>query len=368
MNNERRIKGLNLYATFSAGQGYSGMAEQFAIALNRIAPVSVVRFEDAPAVNISKPAWDLIKRPYRHEQVAVTIGFPISFDSMQAHKFRVGYTMFETDTLPNGLPWAGKTMRPGKAINENCDLLLVPCQHNVDVFRRAGVTVPIEVVHNGLHPTGFPLLDRSKREEGHKFTFLIMGTLSIRKNSGAVISAFIDLFKDKDDVRLIVKTQSGTHASMEFDKKGCGDIEVIDAIYTEKQMRQLMKEADCFVFPSHGEGFGLPPLEAAATGLPTIIAGNTGMLEYANPDYFLVVKSDETSPAKRYPKPWGDVGNWYEPDFEELKEKMLWAYEHQDEASAMGLRASEWVRREFDYRKVAQDMVAAIEKHMPVLE
>lgn len=367
MNNKGRVKGISLYCTFGSGQGYSGMSEQFSIALNRITPTSIIRFCDTHPANISKQGWALIKTPFIMHYVAMTIGFPTSFDSMQNHKFRVGYTMFETDKLPDGKNWAGKYGDAGKMINEFCDLLIVPCKHNIQVFRNAGVKIPIEVVHNGLHPTTYPLLDRTKRSKNHKYTFTIMGTLSIRKNSGAVISAFIDLFKDKDDVRLIVKTQSGTHGHMEFDKS-VGDIKIIDAIYDDKQMRNLMKETDCFVFPTHGEGFGLPPIEAAATGLPVIIAANTGMLEYADPRYFLVVSSDKKAPAQRYPKDWGDVGNWYMPDYDELKEKMKWAYDNQVEAAKMGLEASNYIRKNFDYRDKAQEIINAIEKHMNGVE
>lgn len=356
------MDGINLYGTFSAGQGYSGMTEQFAIALNRITPVNVVRHNGAPDVNIGKQGHELINTPFQVREVGISFGFPVQFDSMLFNKFRVGYTMFETDKLPSGKTWAGKSGNAAHTINSSCDLLIVPCEHNRKLFKDSGVDIPIEVVQNGLHPTGFPLLDRSKREPGHKYTFLIMGTLSIRKNSGAVISAFIQAFKGIDDVRLIVKTQSGTHGHMEFDKS-LGDIEIIDAVYDSKQMRQLMKEADCFVFPTHGEGFGLPPIEAAATGLPTIIARNTGMADYANEDYFLVVDSDKKEPAKRYPKDWGDVGNWYVPEFDQIRDKMLWAYEHQDEAAALGQRASVWVREQFDYRKKAQEILDAINKH-----
>jgi glycosyltransferase involved in cell wall biosynthesis len=170
------------------------------------------------------------------------------------------------------------------------------------------------------------------------------------------------MHKQMPDARLVVKTQSGTHGHLEFDPKACGDIEIIDAIYTQKQMRELMKDADCFVFPTHGEGFGLPPIEAAATGLPTIVARNTGMLDYA--DLMYSVSSDKKEPAKRYPKEWGDVGNWYVPDFDELKERMLWIYQHQSEANAFALANVPKIRERFDYRTLAQQIIDAINKHM----
>ena len=38
---------------------------------------------------------------------------------------------------------------------------------------------------------------------------------------------------------------------------------------------------DIFVFPSLAEGFGLPPLEAMACGVPTVISDCGGVREYA---------------------------------------------------------------------------------------
>ena len=361
------MNGLNYYGVFSAGQGYSGSSEQYAIALNKLARVSFMNLNpNVPDINISDEGRKVMSNPFKLEDVGISYGFPNQFTSMQHNKFRVGFTMFETTKLPSGSnDWTGETGDPAKAINDTCDLLFVPSQDSRLTFMRHGVTVPIEVIHNGVHPSTFPYMERN-RKPGHKFTFLIMGTLTIRKNSGAVISAFIDLFKNTDDVRLIVKTQSGTHGHLEFDKS-LGDITIIDQVYDHDQMTALMEEADCFVFPTHGEGFGMPPIEAMATGLPTIIAANSGMLEYMDARYNLPVRSYEMEPAVRYPKRWGDVGYWWKPDWEDLRTKMLWVYSHQAEAREMGKRASEWIREEYNYDRIAQQMLDAIEKHRAAL-
>jgi glycogen synthase len=34
------------------------------------------------------------------------------------------------------------------------------------------------------------------------------------------------------------------------------------------------------LYPSHGEGFGLIPLDVIASGLPTIYSANSAMLDY----------------------------------------------------------------------------------------
>lgn len=355
-----KLQKLNWFGTFSSGQGYSGSSELMALALERAGiDTRVISMNKVPGVNVSPEGKALKSKPFELADVGIGHGFPNMFSSLQNNKLRVGYTMFETDVLPDGFnEWTGAWPTPAEAINRQLDLLLVPCTHNVGMFRDNGVTIPIEVAPNGVEQRQFSYVERPKRET---FTFLIMGTLTLRKNPGNVIQAFAQLFADKPDAKLVIKTQSGTHGHLEFDKMG--NIQIIDELADEKAMKRLMYEADCFVFPSRGEGFGLPPLEAMATGLPTIIADNTGMKDYADDRYNYTVKFGQKTPALRYPKTWGYVGSWYESDFDDLKAKMLYVYEHQDEARAVGKAAAEWVKNEWSYDKAAQKLIAAIEKH-----
>lgn len=353
---------INWFANIGGGQGYSGSSEQTAIALNRRKDVelNVISFNKIPAKNISRAGRKLKEKPFTLGDVGIAHGFPSTFDSLFNNKFKVGYTMFETDQLPAGhTPWTGRHDSPAEAINDTLDLLLTPSQFCVDVFRDHGVTIPIEVIPNGVNPRHFSYIKRPERKQ---FTFLMLATLTLRKNPGAVISAFSALFRDNPDVRLVLKTQSGTLGHMQFNKE-MGDIEVIDQTATLSDIRRYYEEADCFVFPSRGEGFGMPPLEAMATGLPTIVADNTGMRDFANEKYNYVIHKNVKTPAERYPKAWGDVGNWYEPDYDELKAHMWDIYTHQDEAKTKGKLASEWITENWNYDEIADKIVMAINKH-----
>ena len=357
---------INWYGTLSAGQGYSGSGEQTAIALERRedTDVTVISFNPVPQINLSAEGRKLKSKPFQFADVALCHGFPASFSSIQNHKFRVGYTMFETDKLPDGnTPWTGKFPTAADAINKQLDLLLVPSTYCVELFRDSGVTIPIEVVPNGVSQEYYSFIDRSDHLTSKKpFTFLMMATLTTRKNPGMVISAFSSLFRDNKDARLILKTQSGTLGHMQFNED-MGDITVIDQAYKMDDMKKLMAEADCFVFPSRGEGFGMPPIEAMATGLPTIVAKNTGMIDYCDERYNYFVEKNVKTPANRYPTKWGDVGNWYEPDYQEFKGLMKHVYENQDEAREKGKLAAQWMKEEWNYDVIAQKIVDAVNKH-----
>ncbi len=51
--------------------------------------------------------------------------------------------------------------------------------------------------------------------------------------------------------------------------------------------------ADCFVFPSRGEGFGLTPMEAGACKIPVIASCNSGLSDFISDETAFVVPTDK---------------------------------------------------------------------------
>ena len=66
--------------------------------------------------------------------------------------------------------------------------------------------------------------------------------------------------------------------SDEAARKLAGDVPenlILTGYITDEEMRRRMKECAAFLFPSLYEGFGMPPLEAAACGAPRLIVSDT---------------------------------------------------------------------------------------------
>lgn len=348
---------INWYGSYSQGQGYTGSAENMIVALSGLGvdvrPVALSKKNKGNLTIKGQAIRD--NKVFELAETGIAYGLPNSFSSLMWNKYKIGFTMFETTKVPNGQPneWAGKT---GNWLDclKDIDLLLTPSNFCKEVFEKNGATLPIKVLPLGVDNEIYHYIERPKRD---KFTFLMLGTLTIRKNPGYVLSAFIDLFKNRDDVQLILKTQDGTigHITMPYK-----NIKIIDERTSIENMMGYYKKADCFVFPSRGEGFGLPPLEAMATGLSTIVSANTGMLEFIDDRYCYPLRNMTETPASHFPKNWGDVGNWFDPDYQELKDKMKYVFEHQDEAREKGKKASEWVKNEWSYKNTAQKLVKII--------
>lgn len=357
---------LNWYSSIAQGQGYSGSSEKMVVALERLGfDVRVMSFGKELPSNRTEEGKKILNKPFQLGEIGICYGFPNAFDSI-LNKHKIGFTMFETDTIPSGKSeWAGKTGLASDQINK-MDALFVPSQHNKELFESSGVKVPVHVVRLGIDPEAMPIFNRPKTD---KFTFLMLGTLTLRKNPAMAINAFLNLYKDRDDVQLILKTQSGTLGHISNDG-GIGGLAknliIVDKLITPEELLEYYKRANCFLFPSRGEGFGLPPLEAMATGLPTILSDNTGLSEFCNPKYNYPVKTAMMSKALRFPKEWGNVGNWYEPDYATFKRQMKKVFENQEASKAKGMASAKWVRENFTYDHTAlriKDLVEQIVGH-----
>lgn len=359
---------INWYSTPGQGEGYSGASENILAALEEIGvDARVLAYRKILQQNLTDRGKLAINKPFVKGKIGVSFGYPNAFNSI-INDVKIGFTMFETNKLPNGKgfrdegnTWAGVTGDCADMINA-LDELWVPSEHNKGLFEASGVEIPVSVIPLGVNQHLFYdfTKEREKTRKERPFTFLMLGTLTSRKNVGAVITAFMDLFSGNDDVRLVIKSKSGTIASLQF-PKGI-NIEIIDENSTVKQVQDYYKNADCFVFPSRGEGFGLPPLEAMATGLPTIFACNTGMADYANEKYNYPIRKHELVKATRYPKKWGDVGTWYEPSLVELKEKMYDVYCNEEKAKKKGKLAAGWVEKNWTYTKTAFRILERLRK------
>ena len=60
----------------------------------------------------------------------------------------------------------------------------------------------------------------------------------------------------------------------------------------DEQLPALLNAAEVFAFPSHFEGFGLPPLEAMACGVPVVCSNASSLPEVVGEAGLLVAPDD----------------------------------------------------------------------------
>ena len=126
---------------------------------------------------------------------------------------------------------------------------------------------------------------------------LYVGAIQPRKNLEVLIAAFEKLKKEKSDLKLVIAGSPAWKAEKTLQKIAVSefknDIIVTGNLGFEK-MAVLYQNAKMFVFPSLYEGFGIPVLEAMASGTPAICAKNSSLIE-AGGEAALYFKTEDPS-------------------------------------------------------------------------
>ena len=145
----------------------------------------------------------------------------------------------------------------------------------------------VVVTPNGVDPAFSP---DGPREDGARPYAVVVGTLQRRKDPEAAIEA-LALLGDATLRLVFAGPDKGGQAAAErtAERSGvAGRVEFRGHVPRE-ELAALYRGAACLVFPSRYEGFGLPALEAMATGTPVVatteeVAGNAAILvEDRNP-------------------------------------------------------------------------------------
>jgi len=191
--------------------------------------------------------------------------------------------------------------------NQMVDKVIVVSEHSQKVFEQTtydvkdqngnemkgwGVEVPVVTVN-------YPVRDFEPQEANIELVtdnnFLVVSQWGPRKNMENTITWFVETFRDRDDVGLIVKTNIGSDS-------------VIDRHHTMNRMENLLRQTGdykCKVYVihgevspaeltwlyqhptmkaliniGHGEGYGLPLFEAAYNGLSLISPTWSGQMDF----------------------------------------------------------------------------------------
>ncbi len=118
--------------------------------------------------------------------------------------------------------------------------------------------------------------------------FLFVGTLQPRKNVGRLLEAYLALPPVLRSARQLVIVGAPGWRSAELvaqlkaaQQRG-ENVVWLDQLTDDAQLQQLYASAGAFIFPSLHEGFGLPLLEAFASGVPVACSGTSSLPEVAH--------------------------------------------------------------------------------------
>ncbi len=159
-----------------------------------------------------------------------------------------------------------------------------------------GMTQPIHVVPLGVdtdifHPNYHK--DYLKRKSPGSTVFINAGKKEARKGHDFLLKCFNKAFNENDNVELHMiwanrildyqhPKESAAWDRMYLGSKLGSKITLYPWLSSQKEVAQLMTNADCGVFPARAEGFNLDLLECLACGIRVITTNVTAHTEYIN--------------------------------------------------------------------------------------
>ena len=219
------------------------------------------------------------------------------------------------------------------AINSN-DHVYVTSSFVQQVFARHGVVVPMTVLGHGFDPRHYPYVPRTR---GKEFVFLCVAEPTSRKNLPMLVRCFERAFQGVPDVRLVLKLGVRRGEDLLRHHISRPDRVTLDTrlLPEERDVAALYRQAHCFVLPTRAEGFGMPILEAMATGLPVIVTNYSGPLDFCTEANAYLLNSRRLVDSDPDCFPY-IAGQWADPDPDHLIHLLRHVHDHYAEALAKG--------------------------------
>lgn len=244
------------------------------------------------------------------------------------------------------------------------DEVVVPSTFTKNVLKRSGMLrVPVVVIQEWYNKIiqnksviSKTLIDDRYKKINKDFNILVIGTLTSnnseddRKNLHNTIAWLCEEFKDNKDVGIVLKTNFGKGTSA--DRKICTEYlsNILSKYRKEKfpsfsflhgnmkkeEVAALMNhnKIKLYVSATRGEGYGLPLIEAAASGMPIVATNWSGHLEFLQKENFGTVdyKLVEINETKIDGRIFQKGFKWAEPDEKSFKSNVRSVYQNYDKA------------------------------------
>lgn len=192
-------------------------------------------------------------------------------------------------------------------------------------------------------------------DKNHTFKFYFISELDDRKNLESIVRCFHSEFHRNEPVSLVLKVKrSNINPQILRNEIGsfCDKIKstmrlyqsvkdyheevIITEDFTDEQMNTLHLSCDCFVGPTHGEGWSIPAFDAMCFGKTPICSNEGGPSEFIDKDNkytgYLVNGSysicNHRNPA--FPDLFTGRDHWFVPNELEIKKAMRYYYENRN--------------------------------------
>lgn len=171
--------------------------------------------------------------------------------------------------------WSKDNIERSKIEISNAQIFLAPSNFVKGSLCFSGVQEEqIKICPYGVDIKAFSLKSFPSTEEllERPMRFIYVGGVKELKGISYLLEAFSQIPTDRATLTVVGKFNSDDEDIAKYLNKV-----VFTGSVLHKDMPELLRASDVFVFPSLGEGLSLSTLEAAACGLPLIVSENSGI-------------------------------------------------------------------------------------------
>ena len=133
---------------------------------------------------------------------------------------------------------------------------------------------------------------------------------------------------------------------------------ILDPVQTHQELADIMRQCDCGIFPSRGEGWNLELLEMMACGKPVITTNYSAHTEFCNEDnaFLTNIKTLETAHDGIWFHGQGEWAHTSSDNIDNMVEDMRQCYEEKRRINPAGLSTA----KEFSWQNSAKKLLKII--------
>lgn len=346
---------LNIIGDYFGSSGYSSHTKQLAQALNKYCEVSLTCNRPSNWARLMEDEeFKMLSRNPQEADMILCIDLPFNWKfHLVNNKPFIGFCVWEGDKVP--ISWIEIFL------DERVSQIWVPSNHVSEAIEKTvedgdftkidimNILKKINIVPHGVNSKIFYPNKKEKKDNILRFV-CGKGWPRGSKDRGGLsylLKAYMEEFSKEDKVEMIVKINSVYGMNNEILNKNMAELNIqnknpplvkfIIETVDYKELINFYNMGDVVCSTSMAEGFNLNILEAMACGLPALTTTFGGMSDFCNEKNSWLIEE-----GKMLEVDWDilyEGVRWKKPSITDIKKKLRYIYEHQNEISTKSLEA-----------------------------
>lgn len=295
---------------------------------------------------------------------------PSEFSWSKLAKRRIARVLFESDRYPE--EWKSKLLE--------CDEVWVASQFNIKTFSEHGVPLSkLRSLPNAFDSELFTEAgQKSQFISNGNFNFLSVFDYNPRKGVDVLLRSWAQTFGPNDGATLTLKTYSSAGLSADqinadidsylqhlgTTRAKVGPIKLITHLLKTNEIAELFRTADCFVLPTHGEGWGRTLMESLACSTPVITSRFGAHLDFLHDENAFLLDGElieVPEVALQYNKSFRGH-KWFNPNVYQLSELMCSVMSEPALAKKKALIGCQEMHSKYTIAKVAKLLISLLDQ------